>query len=1085
MPINPSFRRRRRAIVAAVAVGTALTAAPLFAHEFGRMARSLAAPVKAMHRERPVPRHAPGECDDSIHRLAAQIDWLKHHIDAHGSIVAKQPDVWGQSRLMRHRHEYEAQMQRQLGEFAARSQAAIRRSDQTFLSMALALEDATDRRRFPDVSAVAKPHDFEKALPLDVTDRPVSLEPTVHLDQLSRYLNHLHELRRINEGDDSADAPGYSLNLLRIPVSVMPGKHTQRGHGAEITVIAEPSLGDSLLPATFRSLVINDLVDLIAPALTHCVNDPQCLQWARTITAPADPETAHDAAPTPARQGVIAAMRSLSARLPTIAPSAAPSLKTRRARMPIPFSQLADVSGIRQIAILVDDTHTALANHPASRPCIEYVDVRTYLAEELEAAADFLAQERQRPLWNQLPEWNIAELVRSRRINDLARIRCHVFTTIGAGDDLGDILTGMPIEIGDGRCCDERLAATPVCRTTTAVLAWGMLVESALLNERLIDDIRESGCGPCDAGFAGPFFGPDPSPEARAAFNAYVRCRWPIRVFALDPVAEQQNVEDVFARRRELQVAMAMAFASGRLSASTMNRFSRRLETDMATIDLNKTAVAFSHGADTFGWRFYPRVQTPPTRGTLAAFAETLCGPGTDADIAQRKLEPGQRECTAIIVMPSFVPSLTLDVRSNWFALGHAPAADPTMQQTMILSRSVQAMRESAAACSRCVSQYPPGAFATMMRSVDQLERQLPLQTLRAQIPHENTCGGFELFNTGITDLAPELVGWYGAPGIDPDGTTSLFLIGKGFSVHDTTVIAGGKPVPCTLISREVLKAEIPAGVATLEAGSQTRCEPCILPAVGGRMRPSTRGVRPAAAVEPLPPPADAHDRGPAVADESCFGDCGGPRCNEREIVDIHLATPYGVSSHLLVPVARRRTRAECGLAIEAGFEIGLTFTAARTATSPTPTARLDEFFSSSGDHIVIRTPPVFVPPTKSELRLLLRDTATGSTAARFSFAELPFDAGRRGYVIAGGDLRNFIGDTSRPATDKTLRGAVKPWLDSRLAVGELADDGDAASFTLTASLVAGQQEVPIDGSIAVTATRRGKVMVDPAPETP
>ena len=34
------------------------------------------------------------------------------------------------------------------------------------------------------------------------------------------------------------------------------------------------------------------------------------------------------------------------------------------------------------------------------------------------------------------------------------------------------------------------------------------------------------------------------------------------------------------------------------------------------------------------------------------------------------------------------------------------------------------------------------------------------------QIPYENTLGGFEMFNTGITDLAPELVGWYGAPGI-------------------------------------------------------------------------------------------------------------------------------------------------------------------------------------------------------------------------------------------------------------------------------------------------------------------------------
>jgi hypothetical protein len=79
--------------------------------------------------------------------------------------------------------------------------------------------------------------------------------------------------------------------------------------------------------------------------------------------------------------------------------------------------------------------------------------------------------------------------------------------------------------------------------------------------------------------------------------------------------------------------------------------------------------------------------------------------------------------------------------------------------------------------------------------------------------------------------------------------------------------------------------------------------------------------------------------------------------------------------------------------------------------------------------------------------------------------------------VIAGGPLRNLIGDTSRPATDKTLRGAVKPWLDNALAEGGLATDGDTATGSLTATLVAGQQEIPIGGSIRVTATRRGKTL--------
>jgi hypothetical protein len=80
--------------------------------------------------------------------------------------------------------------------------------------------------------------------------------------------------------------------------------------------------------------------------------------------------------------------------------------------------------------------------------------------------------------------------------------------------------------------------------------------------------------------------------------------------------------------------------------------------------------------------------------------------------------------------------------------------------------------------------------------------------------------------------------------------------------------------------------------------------------------------------------------------------------------------------------------------------------------------------------------------------------------------------------VIAGGDLRNLVGDTSRPATDKTIRGALKPYLDACLAQGRLAEDGDALPFTLSATLVADGLRVPVVGSLPLTATRRGKTTV-------
>jgi len=206
-------------------------------------------------------------------------------------------------------------------------------------------------------------------------------------------------------------------------------------------------------------------------------------------------------------------------------------------------------------------------------------------------------------------------------------------------------------------------------------------------------------------------------------------------------------------------------------------------------------------------------------------------------------------------------------------------------------------------------------------------------------------------------------------------------------------------------------------------------------------------------------------------ADAPCATGCG-VTCNDREVVDIHLATPYGVSSHLLIPVARRQLSTSCSLAFEPGFDVQLTFSTSRSATAKAVVARVDEYFTANRDAIVIHTPSAFVPPAKAEMHFLLRDAATGKTAATFSFGDLPYDAARRAYVIAGGPLRNLIGDTSRPATDKTLRGAVKPWLDNTLAEDGLTTDGDTATGTLTATLVAGQQEIPIGGSIDVTATR-------------
>src|SRR5262245_6074803 len=78
----------------------------------------------------------------SVEQLACDIDCLERHVEEYGSVVAKQPDVWGQSRLTKYRRDFEYIMSQQTSRFHETINATIRRSDQAFLASALALQAA-------------------------------------------------------------------------------------------------------------------------------------------------------------------------------------------------------------------------------------------------------------------------------------------------------------------------------------------------------------------------------------------------------------------------------------------------------------------------------------------------------------------------------------------------------------------------------------------------------------------------------------------------------------------------------------------------------------------------------------------------------------------------------------------------------------------------------------------------------------------------------------------------------------------------------------------------------------------------------
>lgn len=303
----------------------------------------------------------------------------------------------------------------------------------------------------------------------------------------------------------------------------------------------------------------------------------------------------------------------------------------------------------------------------------------------------------------------------------------------------------------------------------------------------------------------------------------------------------------------------------------------RRIEQDVRTIALNQTTIGFGAGDDTFGWRFFPRVQTPDVEGTLTVIGRDLIlgGPNKDQGLRRRRMEPGMRECMALVVMPSFIKHVRFDVRTNWFPLVpchitkffHSARTPASMEKTVEWSKLIKSMEDSAMMCVKDQHKYRDGEVERLLKRSHQLSQELPINTMYAQVPYENTLGGFEMFASGVTDLAPELVGFYGAPGVDPNLPTELFLVGDHFSVHDTNLIAGNTQVKFKLLSREVMQVTIPANV-----------------------RIEQRLSKPRSGIE-----------------STCCkdGDC------DDSYVEVRLATPYGVSSALWVPVVAGRSTAQ------------------------------------------------------------------------------------------------------------------------------------------------------------------------------
>ena len=213
--------------------------------------------------------------------LGKSIDAADREIRAAGTIVIKQPDVWGQDRMTSFRRDFDLRMRGELDRFQPVLSAQVARSDsltimgQGQIGGTVGVTSASGQAVPAGVIPGLTPPGSLTAPPVAAGTDPgsaaLSLEPTVALDERKRFLDHDYELLRVNLGDDTADAAGYGLYLFRLPVAIDPAGPTCKGWGGLLTVTVRHEFGCAFLVETFRNLVVNDLVDLLAPIIVELI----------------------------------------------------------------------------------------------------------------------------------------------------------------------------------------------------------------------------------------------------------------------------------------------------------------------------------------------------------------------------------------------------------------------------------------------------------------------------------------------------------------------------------------------------------------------------------------------------------------------------------------------------------------------------------------------------------------------------------------------------------------------------------------------------------------------------------------------
>jgi hypothetical protein len=736
------------------------------------------------------------------------IDDLDRIMTAYGTISVKTPDVWGQDRLAKFRCEYESQMAAWLKVgFKTDINASVRRSETEATRVQVGTNvipvpptsaAAASQAGVVNVNTVSQAHaGLDASLPtwsVPADKAPAALESTVVLDEHSNYLNHLNQLRRVNAGDDLADRPGYGLYLVRIPVTLSPGPRSRRGKGAIITVSAKSVMSKHTLSSALRNAVVNETVNNLTQAI--------CSQW----TKDGDQTTGPGSGPF-----------SLVA-----------------------FADTELFYGRESIELVSKEAERQLAKEIGDEPHHRAARVSEWVRSELESSYQFLEQAA-------TPMPSVGLTASSDPLEELGdRIAKRDFSRIAQmrvsrqdEDPAIERASGQAIVAHD-QLGDER-------KRVENILSFALRIQAAGVNRRLKHDmVDQVPTLKADDLKRLSLFEPEVSDAAFHAFEQYVEAKWPLRVYAIEPVIAQQNVADVFGRRSQTAFDLVGSGLIGPARALAGIGSERRAGEDETAIRLNPTMVGFGAGQSTFGWIFYPRIQTSGGRSgrLLTDVALLLNGRVPDPIGSDQSIEPGQRECTVLIEMPNFIPKIEFITVADWFRtseVGDRQKSD--LGQASILGRKLVAAENALEKAKVEGQYYRTEEYQIAMDRLKQLRDLMPTQRLFVRVPFSGDHNDSRIFCSQGLQLRPSLLGWHGKPPVKGEDST-IFLEGSNFSVNDTHVIAGGRVAVSVLVSRNVLQVTIGKDAA---------------------------------------PTASA---------------------NGSPLLDINVATPSGISNHLLIPMS-------------------------------------------------------------------------------------------------------------------------------------------------------------------------------------